>query len=293
MGIVMMVVAVFFLTTMNMLVKVIGPSYHPTQITFLRSLIALLLVVPFLLRAGGVSLFRTRRPGLHFIRSVFGTTGNVLFFYAYQYMTVGDVIVISQAVPLFVTILAVLFLAEKVGIRRWVAVSVGFLGVVIAIDPAGDFEAISLVAVAGTCIWACTILLMRKLGETESPYTVTFYFMLLATLITACFQPWVWQPLDARVTVLIIGTGVTGVIGQLLMTASLKYAEASVVSPFNYTGIIWAVAFDLLIWDVIPAWSTVLGAAIITATGIYIFRREAIVRKQREQGDSHPPPTPH
>ena len=276
----MMIMAVAILTGMNVMVKMIGTSYHPTQITFMRSLVAMILIFPFLMKAGGLSLLKTKRPGLHLMRSLAGTLGNILYFYAFQRMTVGDVMVISQAVPLFVTIFAVLFLSERVGIRRWVAVLVGFLGVIIAIDPAGNFHVTSLIAVAATGCWASTILFMRKLGATESPYTVTFIFMTVCTTITACIQPWVWQTPTPRMLVLILGIGISGALGQMLMSTALKYAKASVVSPFNYTGIIWAIGFDLVLWDIIPAWTTILGAGIITVTGVYIFHREAIVRQK-------------
>ena len=280
MGIIMMIMAVAILTGMNVMVKMIGTSYHPTQITFMRSLIAMMLIFPFLMKAGGLSLLKTKRPGLHLMRSLAGTLGNILYFYAFQRMTVGDVMVISQAVPLFVTIFAVLFLSERVGIRRWVAVLIGFLGVIIAIDPAGNFHVTSLIAVAATGCWASTILFMRKLGATESPYTVTFIFMTVCTTITACIQPWVWQTPTPRMLVLTLGIGISGALGQMLMSTALKYAKASVVSPFNYTGIIWAIGFDLALWDIIPAWTTILGAGIITVTGVYIFHREAIVRQK-------------
>lgn len=280
MGIIMMIMAVAILTGMNVMVKMIGTSYHPTQITFMRSLVAMILIFPFLIKAGGLSLLKTKRPGLHLMRSLAGTLGNILYFYAFQRMTVGDVMVISQAVPLFVTIFAVLFLSERVGIRRWVAVLVGFLGVIIAIDPAGNFHVTSLIAVAATGCWASTILFMRKLGATESPYTVTFIFMTVCTTITACIQPWVWQTPTPRMLVLILGIGISGALGQMLMSTALKYAKASVVSPFNYTGIIWAIGFDLVLWDIIPAWTTILGAGIITVTGVYIFHREALVRQK-------------
>lgn len=276
----MMIMAVAILTGMNVMVKMIGPTYHPAQITFMRSLVAMMVIFPFLIKAGGISLLKTKRPGLHLMRSLAGTLGNVLYFYAFQRMTVGDVMVISQAVPLFVTIFAVLFLSERVGIRRWVAVLIGFLGVLIAIDPAGNFNVTSLIAVAATGCWASTILFMRKLGATESPYTVAFIFMTICTTITACIQPWVWQTPTPRMLILILGIGIAGALGQLFMTTALKYAKASVVSPFNYTGIIWAIGFDLVLWDVIPAWTTMLGAGIITATGVYIFHREAVVRQK-------------
>lgn len=283
MGIVMMVAAVALLTTMNVFVKLIGTEYHPTQITFIRNAIAMVVIVPFLLRGGGMGILKTSRWQLHFARSIAGTAGNVLFFFAFQHMTVGDVIVISQAVPLFVTIFAVIFLSERVGIRRWLATSLGFAGVIIAINPAGDFASVSLIAVVATALWATTILLMRRLGTTESPYTVAFYYMLTGALVTACFQPWYWHDLNSHVIWLFLGTGITGALGQILMSSALKLAKASVVSPFNYTGILWAVGFDLVIWGVIPAWTTLVGAAIITATGVYTFHRETVVRKKKNQ----------
>lgn len=274
----MMIAAVALLTTMNVFVKLIGTEYHPTQITFVRNAIAMVVILPFLFRAGGLRILKTNRPGLHFARSIAGTAGNVLFFFAFQHMTVGDVIVISQAVPLFVTIFAVILLSERVGIRRWVATTLGFVGVVIAVNPAGEFAYMSLVAVVATALWATTILLMRRLGTTESPYTVAFYYMLTGSLVTACFQPWYWQDIHADVVWLFLGTGITGALGQILMSSALKLAKASVVSPFNYTGILWALGFDLAIWGVVPAWTTLIGATIITITGVYIFHREAAVR---------------
>lgn len=275
-----MIAAVASLTTMSALVKFVGPEYHPTQITFIRNCIAMVVIVPFLFHAGGLQVLKTKRPGLHFSRSMAGTVGNTLFFFSFQYMTVGDVIVISQAVPLFVTIFAVLLLGEKVGIRRWMATAIGFAGVVIAVNPTGNFEIASLVAVVATALWASTILLMRRLGTTESPYTVAFYYMLTGSIVTACFQPWVWVTPSTNAMLIFLGIGISAAFGQILMSTALKLAKASVVSPFNYTGILWAVAFDFMLWSVIPAWTTILGAAIITATGIYIFHRESLVRQK-------------
>lgn len=279
MGIFLMIAAVASLTTMSAIAKLLGPDYNPTQITFVRNLIAMVVIMPFLFHAGGLSVLKTKRPGLHFCRSMAGTIGNTLYFFAFQFMTVGDVIVISQAVPLFVAVFAVLFLSEKVGIRRWLAILFGFSGVVVAMNPAGDFGAISLVAVLATAFWATTILMMRKLGTTESPYTVAFYYMLTGAVVTGCAQPWVWVTPAFSDLLLFLLLGVTGAFGQILMTTSLKLAKASVVSPFNYTGILWAIGFDIVLWGVVPVWTTLLGAAIITTTGIYIFHREAVTKK--------------
>jgi drug/metabolite transporter (DMT)-like permease len=278
-GIVMMIGAVALLTIMSALVKVIGPDYHPVQISFLRNMIAAMVILPILMRVGGFTVLKTNRPGLITVRSIAGISGNILYFYAFQRMAVGDVIVIAQAVPLFVTAMAVLLMKEQVGWRRWLAVSVGFVGVVIAINPGGGELTGSLVAVAATGLWASTILMMRSLGATESPYSISFYFMAIGAALTAIAQPWVWQTPTFDVWVLLIGVGVSGAFGQILMSYALKLAEASVVSPFNYTGILWGVGMDLVIWGVAPATATLLGAALITVAGIYIFHREAIMRK--------------
>jgi len=276
----MMIGAVALLTLMSTLVKVIGPDYHPVQISFLRNVIAAIVILPILIRAGGFSVLKTRRPGLITVRSIAGISGNVLYFYAFQRMSVGDVVVIAQAVPLFVTALAVLFMGEQVGWRRWMAVSVGFIGVVVAINPSGEVSTASLIAVVATGLWASTILMMRSLGATESPYAISFYFMTIGAVMTAFAQPWVWQTPTTDVLLLLVGVGVSGAFGQILMSYALKLADASVVSPFNYTGILWAITFDLLIWDVVPAWATLAGAALITVAGVYIFHREAVVRRQ-------------
>lgn len=279
-GILMMMAAVALLTVMNVFVKLIGPGYHPTQISFIRSIIATLVLLPFLIRAGGPAILKTRRPGTHFFRALFGFIGNVLFFYAFQHLPVGNVIVISQAVPLFVTVMAILFLREVVGMRRWAAVSVGFIGVVIAINPTGTVEAATLMAVVATLMWAITILLIRSLGSTDSPYAVTFYFMVVGAVMAGVAQPWFWKTPPLAEAWMFIGLGVAGAGGQILMSYALKLAEASVVSPFSYTAILWAMAFDALLWGVLPTWTTLTGAAIITAAGLYIFRREAAVRRK-------------
>ena len=276
----MMIAAVALLTVMNVLVKLIGPDYHPTQVSFIRNVVAALVLLPLLLRSGGPAILKTRRPGTHFIRGLLGVAGNILYFFAFQHLAVGNVIVISQAVPLFVTVMAIVFLGETVGLRRWLAVTAGFIGVLIAVNPTGTVEAATLLAVVATGLWASTILLVRSLAATESPYTIAFYFMVLGALITGAVQPWYWQTPPLELLWLFIGVGVAGAGGQLLMGNALKLAEASIVSPFNYTAIVWAIAFDAVLWGVLPTWTTLVGAAIITAAGIYIFRREAVLRKK-------------
>jgi drug/metabolite transporter (DMT)-like permease len=218
---------------------------------------------------------------LHFFRGLAGLTGNIMFFLAFQRLPVADVTVISQAVPIFSSILAIIFLKEIIGWRRWLAIIVGFLGVIIAINPTGQIAVASIYALGGTIMWSVTIIFLRLLGSTEHPVKTVFYFMLVSFIITFFFQPFLWKQPTLEVIFLFVGIGLAAFLTQLLMTYALQKAPASIVSPFNYTGIIWAIIFDYLIWNSHPVFTTILGGIIITISGIYIFRREAKLKKIR------------
>ena len=282
-GILVMMAAVGLLTAMNGVIKLIGPEYHPAQVTFLRNIIAAMVILPFILKTGGVKTLKTRRPGMHAARALSGFLANVFYFYAAARLPLSDVMVISQAVPLFVALMAVVFLREAVGWRRWAAIVAGFGGVLVTLEPTGEIHPAALATVAGTVCWATTILLLRTLGRTESPYTVVFYYMIAGTLVASLAQPWVWKTPGEDVMVLFVVVGIFGAFGQLLMTVALKMAEASVVSPFSYTAILWGIGFDLVIWHAAPDTATLLGAAIITLSGLYLLHRENMKRRARSK----------
>ncbi len=285
-GIVMMTAATGFFITMNTLIKLVGPSYDPIQVTFIRNLVASFVIIPFIVRAGGMRVLKTGRPWLHAARSIGGVVSTVLYFYAFVRLPLADVMVISQAVPLFVAMLAALILKEQVGRRRWAAISVGFIGVLVTLDPSGAIRPEAMVAVAATALWAMTVLVIRSLGSTESPYAVAFYYMVSGTLLTALVMPWVWRTPSPDVLAMLVIAGVLGAFGQILMTYALKVAEASVVSPFNYTSILWGMMFDLLVWGMAPGTATLIGATIITSAGLYLLHREGLRRKSRPPAGS-------
>lgn len=273
-AILIMLVAVAMLVGMNTIVKVISTDYHAFQVVFLRNVVAAFVMIPFVFRDGGLAALRTRRPGLQLLRSVSGVTGVCAFFYAVQRLPIAEVMVISQAVPLFVTALAVPVLGEQVGWRRWSAVAAGFGGVVLALGPVGGMHTAALIAVLGAALWSITILTVRTLGATDSPATTTFYYMVFGTVVAGLTQPWVWSTPPANLWPYFMAAGALGAIAQLLIAHALSIGEASVVSPFNYTAIVWGIVIDLAIWSVYPSLWTLMGAAVITAAGLYIFHRE-------------------
>ena len=275
-AIIAIIIAVFSVTLMSVQAKLIGIDYHPTQITFARGIIVLIFLSPLIYKLGGINFLKTKKPALHFFRSIAGLVGNLMFFFAFQRLPVADVTVISQAVPIFSCILAIFFLKEIIGWRRWAAIIIGFFGVIIAINPTGEIALASIYALVATLMWSITIIFLRLLGTTEHPVKTVFYFMLISVIITSLFQPFLWKQPSLEVILLFFGLGTTAFITQILMTYALQKAPASIVSPFNYSGIVWAIVFDYIIWNSIPVMTTIIGGLIITITGIYIFRREAI-----------------
>ena len=265
-----MILAVFCVTIMSVQAKLVGIEYHAVQITFARAMVVIILLLPLIYKLGGIKFLKTNKPYLHFFRSLAGLTGNIMFFLAFQRLPVADVTVISQAVPIFSCIFAIIFLNEIIGWRRWLAILIGFSGVVIAINPTGSIAIASIYALIGTLMWSTTIIFLRLLGTTEHPVKTVFYFMLVSFILTSFFQPFLWKEPSLRVILLFIGLGVSAFLTQLLMTYALQKAPASIVSPFNYTGIVWAIIFDYLIWNSHPIISTIVGGFIITISGIYL-----------------------
>ena len=269
-----MIVAVLSVTLMSVQAKLIGCEYHPIQIAFARGIVVLILLSPIIYKLGGINFLKTKTPFLHLFRSLSGLVGNLLFFYSLHRIPVADVTVISMAVPIFSSILAIIFLKEIIGWRRWTAIIFGFLGVIIAVDPSTDIKMASIIAVIATFMWSTTIIFLRILGKSENPVKTVFYFMLISVICTSFFQPFYWKEPSLKILLLFVGLGTCAFATQILMTYALQKAQASIVSPFNYTGILWAILFDSLIWNVSPFINTLIGGLIITISGIYIFHRE-------------------
>lgn len=278
-GIFLMVVAVGCFAATNMVIKVIGIGYHPFEAVFFRNLVTMVLTVPFILASGGISILRTRRPGIHAMRAITGVISNACYFYAYQRVALADGMAIAMAVPIFATLFSIPLLGEKVGWHRWGAIVIGFIGVIIALNPHGDIQTGSLFALAGTLFWAIAMPYVRMLGATESPYTTVFHYMVAGTLMAACTLPWVWVTPTRDVLLLYFAAGVLATCGQLAMTYALKLAPTAIISPFEYTKIAWAILFDVTLWGVSPSLTTLIGAGIVMITGLYILYRETRRRR--------------
>ncbi len=275
-GIALMVLAVGLYSIMDAMVKWLGPSYPTLELVFFRSLFAFVPIAYVLWRSGSLVALRTRNPLGHAGRALAGLVSLSLFFYAYTRMPLANVVAISFAAPLLVTALSVPLLGERVGRRRWTAMSVGFLGVVIMVKPdAGMFDRTAILALSATVFYALVIVSIRKLSRTETPLAIVFYYALTSTLVTGAVLPFIWVMPDAEGWVLLILVGVIGGMAQFAMTHAFRLADVSVIAPFDYMHIFWAALLGFFIWGEVPGNSIWIGVPIVMASGIYILFREA------------------
>lgn len=289
-GILLMILATAFWVCMNAMIKEVADDYHVAQILFFRNIIILPVLIPFLIHAGGFHVLKTKRPLGHIARSVCGLISMTGLIIGLAHMPLSDAVVLTFVAPLFITLLGGLALGEGVGFRRWAAVIVGFVGVIVMVDPTGEFRWPALVLLVSAFCFSLTVLIARKLSTTEPSAVTVFYFALFSVFASSCFLPWVWiEPLKPEHWYLFIGMGIFGAMTQLSLVAAIRAAPISVTAPFDYTSLIMAAMLDLVIWSVVPGARTWIGGLIIVAAGLYIAYREHQLHKKNQESALMPP----
>ncbi|GAB2497936.1 DMT family transporter [Arenimonas alkanexedens] len=277
-GIVAMLLAVGLFSLMDGGLKHLSTHYPPMQVAAIRGLSSLPLVMVWVLATGGaMALLRIRWP-LHLLRGVLSILMLASFAYALKRMPLTGAYTLFFVAPLMITALSVPLLGERVGPRRWTAISIGLLGVLVVLRPTGE----GVVTLAGLAVlvsataYALSSILVRVLHRTDSGQSMVFW-MLLMTGAGAGALAWPnWQPLLGVDLWVILGVGLTGFLGQVAITEAFRAGEASVVAPFEYSALAWGLGLDWLIWQALPDRWTFAGAGIIVASGIYLLRRERV-----------------
>ena len=262
------------------LAKWMTATYAPGQMLLMRSIASVLVISPFILRGGVRALFAVERPWLHVLRVVFATAEVLLFYWAVSGLALADAITYYLAGPIYVTVLAAFFLKERIGWRRWSAVAVGFLGVLIALKPSsGVFNYHVLIAFAGSILYALFLVVTRRLRET--PDVTLAAWQMVGTLVAGvALAPFGWRAFAHTHDIPMLAMlGVTALVAIVAVNRSLRLAPASVVVPYQYTMIIWAALFGYFVFGEVPGWHVIAGATIIVAAGLYIFFREQIVAR--------------
>lgn len=274
-GVLYALAAAVMLTTMNMFAKLMSAVHDPVEITFYRNLIAIILLLIGLVALGKLHLLKTKRPWAQFVRSAVGTTGMIFCVWTIALMPLTTATAFIFTAPLFVILLSYPLLKEKVGPLRFIAVIVGFSGVLLITQPENGVSTFGIVI--GLCagfLNGLVAICLRWLGDTENTATTNFYFFLYGLIGTAIAMPFIYHPPTQDTSIYIAAIGVVGLLSLLFKTQGYRMGAAAFISPISYTMLVWALLFDYFIWHDIPSLSVIGGALIIISSNIFIIWRE-------------------
>lgn len=271
-----MLFAVAMFALMDAGLKLLSAHYPPLQVAALRGMSSLPFVLVWVLcTVSARSLLRVHWP-LHLLRGALGIGMMVGFVYGLRTMPLSTAYAITFIAPMLVTAMAGPLLGETVGPRRWGAIVIGLVGVVVVLRPTGQGLATAgglAVLVAAGC-YAASAITVRMLAQRDSVQAMVFWFVVLLSLGAGLLAAPHWQPLQRCDLWIIIGVGLAGSIAQVALTEAFRRGEASLIAPFEYSALVWAVCLDLALWGVLPDTATWIGAGIIVASGLYLLRRE-------------------
>ena len=281
-GMIMALMAFGMFALMNSYAKLLdGIGYHVIEISFWRNLISFTPLLIYLIWTKQTHLMKPKRPVPIYLRGTIGVVSLIVTFSAFIHMPMADATAFVFTAALMAPVMAFFFLKEKIGIYRWSAILIGFCGVIIMAQPTGQTNYVGIAfGLSAAFMHAFMQVLLRHIGRADHPLTTVFYFMLIGAGITALFMPFVWHMPAPEDFFLLIPIGVSGGIAQIMVSNAFKYAPASIVSVFNYSGIVWATALGWFIWGDWPMVNIWIGAAIVISCNLFIFWREQRLQKK-------------
>ena len=264
---------------MDLIVK--WSEHYPLgQVLFFRGFFGVLFYFLIIPKERLHNFYYTKRAGLHFLRSFSGLIALVAIFIALRSLPLATVVSISFAAPIFTTIFSIFLLNEKVGVYRWLAVTVGFIGILIITEPGisslNIFYIFPIIFCIGLSYVAITI---RKLSTTEPVWLISLYFSISITLLSLFSLPLGWIMPSIKDFMILAMIGIFGGVANLWLSQSYKYSEVSLVTPLKYLALVFAIIFGYLIWDEIPTIKSLFGAALVIISTLIIFRREIYKKK--------------
>jgi drug/metabolite transporter (DMT)-like permease len=278
-GIFYMVISTVLFAGVNAIVKWELARYPVGEVAFYRALFALVAVSVVILPKSGIAVFRTRRYLAHLQRGVSQFGSMTCMFVAFSLMSLGSAVAIGFAAPLFTTLLSIVILKERVGVHRWSALAVGFVGILIVTEPgAGTFQMGAVFALASAVLISSVAVAIRRMSITESNETLTIYQMIVITICTLFLLPFGFKsPTWLDVACLALA-GIGNGVAQYWWTRALTLAPPSAVVPFNYLSLVWATMLGFAIWHDVPTPHLLAGAAIVVGSGLYLLWRETLRR---------------
>lgn len=237
------------------------------MMVFMRNLFGLMLLLPLLARAGP-RIAHTRTPWLHLLRGAAGLGAMYCFYYALAHLALAEGMLLKMTTPLFMPVIAWLWLSERFRRTTGAAVLLGFGGVYLVLSPAGELQSIALVGLLGGLLAALAKTTVRRLGRSEPNLRVVFYFALTGLVISSVPLLWAWQTPTPEQWLWLFATGLFGTIGQLLLTRGYAIAPSGRVSPFTYFSVVFGAAYGYLFWQELPAATFAFGALLIATAGV-------------------------
>jgi len=271
-----MLAAVLMFSIMDTIMKLLSAEFPAMQVAALRSLASLPLVCIWVAWRGGFkTMLRIRWP-LHLLRAAIGIVMLSLFAYGVRSLSLAEAYTIFFIGPILITALSRFVLKERVNRARWLAIAVGMAGVLVVLRPSGDgFLTLGGLAilVAAVC-YAVSAVTGRVLARSDSSKQMVFWLMLMMAIGATTLAAPGWAPVEARHLPLLVGLAISGFLAQLALTEAFSHGEASVVAPFEYTALACGIAIDWAFWQTLPDQYTLIGAAIIIGSGLYLIRHE-------------------
>ena len=271
-----MLLAVFMFALMDTAMKLLSARYPALQVAALRALCSLPLVAAYVAWRGAFKgIFKVRWP-MHLLRGVLGILMLALFAYGLRQLSLAEAYSIFFIAPALITALSVLLLKERVNLARWVAIGVGMCGVLVVLRPsgAGFLTVGGLAVLAAAACYAFSAITVRVLARSDRNEHTVFWLIVLIAVGGGALAAPNWVPIPASEIPLLAGLALSGFIGQLAITEAFSRGEASSVAPFEYSALAWGVGMDWLLWRALPDSWTMLGAAIIIGSGLYLIRHE-------------------
>ena len=270
-------VAMMIFSSTDGAAKYLSSDIAPQQIIFLRYVIVLTMILLFCIYQGQRNLLKTEQPKLQILRGLCLASAGLLMYFALKHLPLELCAAISFVSPLFVTALAIPLLGERVGLRRWIAVLIGLLSVLIILRPGGvSFQLAMLLPLGASLCWATGLTLTRLMRDREQALTVLAWSRLVGVVALSPLVWSVWVTPNASQWMILILLGVFNGLGQYLVIRAFMLASASLLAPFSYSIIIWSMLIGLIVFNSFPDGITLIGTAILIAAGLYIWYREKV-----------------
>jgi drug/metabolite transporter (DMT)-like permease len=283
-----MTVSAAAFSVMAAMIRPASEGLHPFQVVFFRNVLGLAMMAPFIFRSG-FGVLRTTRLPLHLLRALSFLGGMVTWFWALPHIPLVDAITLYFFSPILITILAALVLRERVRIRRWTAVAVGFTGALVVLRPGiSTVDWPQLLVLANACFWSLSAIVMRQVARTDSATTIVAHMFLWVTPLSAIPAFIVWQDPPLTSMLWVLGVAVTSTCGHLALARAFTYSEASVIMPFDYTQLLFAALIGYFIFHEVPDLATFAGAVLIIGSAGYIAQREAVQARTARAGGAVP-----